>query len=128
MQDRPPLLTLHLSEKMSLHRFIPHVSLTGLLTALFAVISLAQDCPSNIDFENGNFDGWTCYTGTAEKINDQNRINLSNSGGPVPGRHTMFSRNAGNDPYGGFPINCPNGSGYSIRLGNDEAGTQAEGI
>lgn len=34
----------------------------------------------------------------------------------------------GVDPYGGFPINCPNGSGYSIRLGNDLGGGQAEGI
>jgi hypothetical protein len=31
------------------------------------------------------------------------------------------------DPYGGFPVNCPNGSGRSIRLGNNRAGTEAEG-
>jgi len=89
----------------------------------------AQHCPSNIDFERGNFDGWTCYTGITAAEGGQNVLYLS-PGAPVPGRHTMFPSfpNAGLDPYGGFPINCPNGSGYSVRLGNDLAGTQAEGI
>src|SRR5690348_3775760 len=108
-----------------------------LLSKCYIVVSLvmlasfaanAQECPRNIDFETGTFDGWECYIGTAEKIDNENYINLTNSGGPVNGRHTMFGANAGTDPYGGFPINCPNGSGYSVRLGNDEAGTQAEGI
>jgi gliding motility-associated-like protein len=42
----------------------------------------------------------------------------------------MYTANSGNglDPYGGFPVNCPNGSKHSIRLGNDQAGTEAEGI
>ena len=31
-------------------------------------------------------------------------------------------------PYGGFPVNCPNGSNHSIRLGNDQGGGEAEGI
>jgi len=34
----------------------------------------------------------------------------------------------GIDPYGGFPVNCPNGSGHSIRLGNNSAGREAEGV
>jgi gliding motility-associated-like protein len=32
------------------------------------------------------------------------------------------------DPFGGFPVTCPNGSGYSIKLGNDQGGAGAEGI
>jgi gliding motility-associated-like protein len=54
---------------------------------------------------------------------------LSQSG-PVNGRHTLFTRTAAGelDPYGNFPVVCPNGSGYSIRLGNNLAGTEAEGI
>jgi hypothetical protein len=32
------------------------------------------------------------------------------------------------DPYGGFPVNCPNGSGYSIQLGNSNTGAQAERV
>lgn len=85
-------------------------------------------CPPNIDFENGDFSGWTCYTGYTAAVGGQNQINLAASG-PVVGRHTMYDANSGlNDPYGGFPVNCPNGSGHSIRLGNDVGGGEAEGI
>ena len=88
----------------------------------------AQVCPSNIDFESGTFNGWTCYTGGVAAIGGQNVISIS-PGPPVTDRHTMFSTsNPGIDYYGGFPTSCPNGSGYSVRLGNDQAGTQAEGI
>lgn len=92
-------------------------------------VSHAQTCPPNIDFETGTFDGWTCYTGGAGVVGDKNVISLSFSG-PVPGRHTMYTRTATPelDPYGGFPVVCPNGSGHSIRLGNNSAGTEAEGI
>src|SRR6195256_5811079 len=90
----------------------------------------AQNCPPNIDFETGTFNGWTCYIGSAAAVNNQNVIYLSPIPGPIPNRHTMYSRNsgAGVDQYGGFPVNCPNGSGYSIRLGNNSAGTEAEGL
>src|SRR5207253_10017978 len=48
---------------------------------------------------------------------------------PTAERHTMYSSNSGlMDPYGGFPVNCPNGSGHSIRLGNNMGGGEAEGI
>lgn len=88
----------------------------------------SQVCPTNIDFESGTFSGWTCYTGGVAAVSGQNVISLSQSG-PVFDRHTlMSSANSGVDPYGGFPMTCPNGSGYSVRLGNDQAGTQAEGI
>ena len=89
----------------------------------------AQECPPNIDFESGTFNGWTCYTGSTAEVNGQNVITLFPSS-PTPGRHTMMSAFPGDgvDPYGGFPVNCPNGSGKSMRLGNNAAGTQAEGI
>jgi hypothetical protein len=88
----------------------------------------AQDCPPNIDFETGSFSGWTCYTGSVAAVNGANVFSISPSGGPVQDRHTMYGAGAGDDPYGSFPINCPNGSGYSIRLGNSEGGGQAEGV
>lgn len=52
------------------------------------------------------------------------------SGDPIPNRHTMYSANPGDglDEYGHFPRNCPNGSGHSIRLGNNQAGTESEGV
>ncbi|HWI89841.1 MAG TPA: gliding motility-associated C-terminal domain-containing protein [Flavisolibacter sp.] len=91
------------------------------------LVSIAQ-CPPNIDFESGNFDGWTCYTGYTAAVNGQNEINLSISG-PTSDRHTMYTANSGLfDTYGNFPVNCPNGSGHSIRLGNDKGGGEAEGI
>src|SRR3954470_890957 len=100
------------------------------LMLVFGCIALkAQECPPNIDFETGTFDNWTCYIGSAGESNGVNQISLQPSGGPIPGRHTMFSANTGElDEYGGFPVSCPNGSGHSIRLGNNEAGTEAEGI
>jgi gliding motility-associated-like protein len=101
---------------------------TGFLLCVGYYHGNAQGCPENIDFEDGNFKGWTCYIGSVEKLDNQNRINIYNSNGPVTERHTLFSANAGVDPYGGFPVNCPNGSGYSMRLGNDQAGTEAEGV
>jgi len=91
-------------------------------------IALTQTCPPNIDFETGTFDGWTCYSGSTSAGGGTNQINLSQTG-PIPQKHTMMSRNDGStDPYGGFPTSCPNGSGYSIRLGNNMGGGEAEGI
>ncbi|MEP6947941.1 MAG: T9SS type B sorting domain-containing protein [Ginsengibacter sp.] len=90
----------------------------------------AQNCPPNIDFETGTFNGWTCYIGSAAAVNGQNVISLNPISGPIPDRHTMYTANSGDsvDQYGHFPVNCPNGSGHSIRLGNNSAGTEAEGI
>jgi gliding motility-associated-like protein len=91
---------------------------------------MAQTCPPNIDFEAGTFNNWTCYTGNTAAVNGQNVITLSTSGGPVFERHTMFSAidGAASDFFGGFPVNCPNGSGHSVKLGNNRGGGQAEGI
>lgn len=96
---------------------------------LISICTIAQSCPPNIDFEKGSFDGWTCYTGSVAALGGQNVINLSPSG-PTSDRHTMMSAFPGNglDPYGGFPVNCPNGSGHSIKLGNTSGGAEAEGI
>lgn len=90
----------------------------------------AQSCPYNIDFETGTFDGWTCYIGNVAAVSGENVISIYPSGGPVNNRQTMYSQaNRGElDPYGGFPVLCPNGSNHSIRLGNDLAGGEAEGI
>ncbi len=107
--------------------------ITLFYTAVFflamCINTRAQICPVNIDFEKGNFDGWTCYTGSTAAVGVQNVISLSQSG-PVGDRHTLYDISSIGtvDPYGGFPVLCPNGSGYSIKLGNDRAGTQAEGI
>ena len=115
---------------MRFYHFGLQLLLSGIALIPGCPVLYAQQCPANIDFETGTFNGWTCYTGSSGTINNINIISLSLPGGPIPGRHTMYSSNPGDglDEYGGFPKNCPNGSGRSIRLGNDLAGTEAEGI
>jgi gliding motility-associated-like protein len=110
--------------------FHPATLLFFVCTVFFQT-RLSAQCPSNIDFENGSFSGWTCYTGNTVAVNNSNAINLFPSGGPVPNYHTMYS--AANDGgtldfYGNFPVICPNGSGYSVKLGNTMGGGEAEGI
>jgi gliding motility-associated-like protein len=91
-------------------------------------MNATAQCPLNIDFELGNFNNWTCYVGNTTANGNENQINLTASG-PIGERHTMYSAGSGGvDPYGGFPVNCPNGSGNSIRLGNNTGGGEAEGI
>ncbi len=114
---------------MFLKRYIPLLLIAcSYLWALPGYV-FAQ-CPPNIDFEQGDFNGWTCYTGSVASVNDVNVISFNYAGGPTANRQTMFSAigGGGTDPYGGFPVNCPNGSGHSIRLGNNSAGREAEGV
>lgn len=99
-----------------------------LLLGVFKVVH-AQNCPPNIDFEYGDFTGWTCYTGTVASVDTTNVISFNYQGAPVFNRHTMYNApGAGFDEYGGFPKNCPNGSGHSIKLGNNSAGRESEGV
>ena len=96
-------------------------------------ITLAQ-CPPNIDFELGNYTGWDCWVGNVTVASGKNTItwspNLPINPALYPSRFQMLSAATGNgvDNYGGFPRNCPNGSGYSIQLGNNISGAQAEGV
>ena len=114
---------------MLLKRSIPLLLIACTLFCALPGYVFAQ-CPANIDFEKGDFSSWTCYTGNVSSVNDVNVINFNYAGGPVFNRHTMYSAIGGGglDPYGGFPVNCPNGSGHSIRLGNNSAGREAEGV
>jgi gliding motility-associated-like protein len=106
--------------------------LVFLFTGL-AFTGLCQ-CPANIDFENGNFNGWQCWTGsTSATAANVNVItwDAASPGLPVNNRHTMLTSNPGNEPvdtFGFFPQSCPNGSGHSIKLGNTIPGKEAEGV
>ena len=104
---------------------------TGLISIFSSVSGHTQNCPSNIDFESGSFNNWTCYTGYTSAVGDDNVISLTPSGGPVDAKHTMYTAGANSselDPFGNFPVICPNGSGHSIKLGSTAAGGEAEGI
>lgn len=96
-----------------------------------SIFSKAQTCPPNIDFEKGNFENWICYTGSVAVAGTENVISLLPSGGPVYDQHTMYSSNTNagtRDYYGDFPVICPNGSGYSVKLGNTSGEAKAEGL
>ena len=106
-----------------------HFLLPVIFSCLVSLQSFSQVCPPNIDFETGTFNNWTCYVGNVSAAGGVNNIMLTQSGGPVANQHTMYTApSAETDPFGGFSVNCPNGSGHSIRLGNNTGGGQAEGI
>lgn len=105
--------------------------LCALVCAIFcSKPAIAQDCPPNIDFEKGDFSNWTCYVGNVTGAGGLNIISLAPVSGPVPDQHTMYTRAESGqmDYYGNFPVLCPNGSGYSVKLGNTSGGAQAEGL
>jgi gliding motility-associated-like protein len=110
-------------------RVVLSLILFNVFLLFFCISGNAQGCPPNIDFETGNFDGWTCYTGTTAAVGAENVISLYSSGGPYFGKHTMYNAPSKElDPFGGFPVICPNGSGHSIKLGSTQAGGEAEGV
>ncbi|MDI9366627.1 MAG: PKD domain-containing protein [Flavobacterium sp.] len=100
--------------------------LIGLIT-LHGIAFGQNTCPPNIDFENGDFANWECFTGTTSVGGTKNIISLTPSA-PVAGRHEIISSPTNKDKYGGFPELCPYGGKYSVKLGNDASGSLAEGI
>jgi gliding motility-associated-like protein len=105
--------------------------IAAFLLVLSPIYLKAQDCPPNIDFERGDFTGWTCYVGNVSATGNSNNIYLSAVPGPVPNQHYLYSASSFGgftDIYGGFPVICPNGGNYSLKLGNNEGGAQAEGV
>jgi gliding motility-associated-like protein len=97
-----------------------------LLLVLTVNKTAVAQCPPNIDFEMRDFTNWQCWTG---RLISPSNLSLLPSP-PIPNRHTINSAvpGSGLDPYGFFPIDCPNGSGNSIRLGNSSGGGEEEGV
>ncbi len=92
------------------------------------IINGQSSCPENIDFETGTLAHWQCSIGDVTEFSGQNKITLQDSP-PEPNRHSLIDFNtAGFDHYGGFLEACPYGGRYSVKLGNDEVGNEAEGI
>ncbi|CAN5312512.1 hypothetical protein BH09BAC6_BH09BAC6_28640 [soil metagenome] len=91
---------------------------------ILLLLSFNASAQPNIGFEDGTFNNWQCYIGTFGGT-----IILSPSP-PTFDRHTIIGPESAKllDFYGGFPILCPNGSKYSIRLGNSKPGAEAERI
>lgn len=83
-------------------------------------------CLPNIGFEDGTFKNWQCYVGDV----DTNGVIEVYPSIAVPNVHTIIDKNTfpKKDPWGDFPTLCPNGSKYSIRLGNDDVSARAERV
>jgi gliding motility-associated-like protein len=89
----------------------------------------ALACPDNIGFERGNFTNWSNYIGNVVANGTTNVITV-NPSAPTPNRHVIYAATnpSALDPYGLFPINPPDGSGYALKLGNDVNGAEAERV
>ncbi|MBV9987466.1 MAG: gliding motility-associated C-terminal domain-containing protein [Chitinophagaceae bacterium] len=92
----------------------------------FLFLRPCAQCPVNLGFESGNFSNWTCLAGAIDSVT---QLRTAFPVPPIPNRHTIYQKgDQTKDPYGGFPVVCPNGSNYSIRLGNDSAFSQVDGV
>ena len=76
-------------------------------------------CPPNLDFELGTLSNWKFDTGTCCPII------TGAAPGPITNRHVLTS-GTNVDQYGGFPIVAPGGGSYSLKIGNNSTGRQAE--
>jgi len=88
--------------------------------------STEAQCPYNIGFETGDFTNWQCASGL---IDGSGNISLT-PGAAIPGRQTIIPNSYPQilDMYGNFPINSPNGSSYSIKLGNESPAKKADQV
>ena len=109
------------------------VIILGIFISVTKLSAQTSTCPENLDFESGTFKNWQCFIGNTDTVmdangNEINRITL-NPSPPVPNRHEIISASSLQlDPYGGFTTLCPYGGNYSVKLGNDDVGAQAEGL
>lgn len=98
-----------------------------LIFSFITALINAQTCPPNIDFESGNFASWECFRGDTKSNSGINVINL-NLTPPDATRHQIMSSKTDKDKYGNFPVVCPYGGNYSVKLGNEQIGAGAEGV
>jgi gliding motility-associated-like protein len=83
-------------------------------------------CPPNFGFEDGTFNGWQLERGT---VTEDGSLAVSPISSQDNYRHRIIDRaNGEKDFYGGFPVSSPNGSRFSVQLGNDNTGREAETI
>jgi gliding motility-associated-like protein len=115
-------------ENFSLHLTKPaHINFRTFVSATIIIFACNFNassqpiglCP-NLDFELGNFSYWTGSVGTCCPISTL-------SPGLVGGRHTIMT-GAGFDPHslGQIPLVPPGFGSYTVRIGNDNTGSQAE--
>lgn len=94
----------------------------GLFTVLCLIVFQSAGqvfCPNNVDFENGNLSNWRLFVGECCPIATPNAT------AQLLNRHTITS-GATLDQYGKFPIVAPGGGIFSLKLGNNGTGKQAD--
>ncbi|WP_462264793.1 gliding motility-associated C-terminal domain-containing protein [Mucilaginibacter sp.] len=98
-----------------------------MLILLADTLYIKAQCLPNVGFEDGKFTNWECKAGTINLTTKQALLTVTE---PIPGRHSMLTNTSPQqiDELGGFPVNCPNGSGHSIKLGNAIGGSEAESV
>ncbi len=107
---------------------------SGIITCFLIAFTLSyttakaqSSCPDNIGFEHGSFTNWDCFGGFVSPVNGIVGLTGPN---PLSNRHTIISKTTppALDFYGKFPVNCPNGSNYSIQLGNSNVNAEADRV
>lgn len=89
---------------------------------VITIIASAQNCPANVGFENGTFSGWKCYIGKMDREGTAPVDWKQVADADAPGRFTVLKNSSPQalDIIGRFPVNSPNGSKYSIKLGSEQ--------
>lgn len=100
----------------------PNSTRIALICILFNLLSIhaySQANCNNVDFEDGNFTNWQGFTGTCCGINTP-------TNGIVNGQHTIMTGAGFDAIIPTIPVVSPYGGTYSVKLGNEITGAQAE--
>jgi len=97
-----------------------------LVLFFLSVFQAQAQCPPNLDFEEGPCNGLQAFTGSSVPSGTV----TVNPTPPIAGRHDIISAltSPALDQFGLFPKLCPNGSGFSLRLGLETTGTNADRV
>ena len=133
-KERPVVPMSNSNSQISDSIFSSNLSISKSFSKISSALkasSIVSGCIDNIDFEFGNFTNWKCYKGTAN-TNGTNYViwNPTTPVTPIANRHQLISAASLplNDFYGGFPRLCPVGGNYSLQLGNNSTGGEAERV
>jgi gliding motility-associated-like protein len=88
-------------------------------TIAYTQLVYSQANCNNVDFEDGNFTNWIGSTGTCCPISTP-------TNGIVPAQHSVVSGAGFDVVVPTLPIVSPFGGTYSVKLGNENTGAQAE--
>jgi hypothetical protein len=83
---------------------------------LFSITGSFAQCPENIGFENGNLQNWVILEGSVVPTTGAIINNVVSSSVRVNLKKNSYPQEV--DAIGLFPVNSPNGSDYSVKLGD----------